>query len=318
MFALVRGEPAARGEGVAVGREDRRGRGRRGPSRSRPRRASRAEVRAAAERLIEGGGVRVDGERAPRRSASRPASGSRSTTTPRAHPPAPSPAPPPRGRAHGRLRGRARRGQARRHRHAPRTRARDAASSTALPPAGSGGDDPEAPASCTGSTATPRDCSCSPAIAGPARSGRAARPQDRARVPRARARPPAGAHRHDRRADRARPSGRAHGGRRPLDKRTPSRTSSCRRRSHARRCSSCRLETGRTHQIRVHLAAIGHPVVGDPTTAGRRASSVKRQFLHAARLAFAHPSTGDPLEFEIQAAPPTSRPPSSARRAAAR
>jgi 23S rRNA pseudouridine1911/1915/1917 synthase len=59
-----------------------------------------------------------------------------------------------------------------------------------------------------------------------------------------------------------------------------------------------RLETGRTHQIRVHFAAIGHPVAGDPEygTAGRH--GLERQFLHAARLAFAHPITGEELTFE--------------------
>ena len=53
-----------------------------------------------------------------------------------------------------------------------------------------------------------------------------------------------------------------------------------------------RLETGRTHQIRVHLEAIGHPVCGDPEygTAGRL--GLRRQFLHAARLAFVHPADG--------------------------
>ena len=58
------------------------------------------------------------------------------------------------------------------------------------------------------------------------------------------------------------------------------------RASAARRCCASMLETGRTHQIRVHLQAIGHPVAGDPEygTAGRSASP--RQFLHAARLAF--------------------------------
>lgn len=60
----------------------------------------------------------------------------------------------------------------------------------------------------------------------------------------------------------------------------------------------CRLETGRTHQIRVHLAAIGHPVVADGTYAPRRArSGVKRTFLHAAALRFVHPSTGELVEF---------------------
>jgi 23S rRNA pseudouridine1911/1915/1917 synthase len=56
-----------------------------------------------------------------------------------------------------------------------------------------------------------------------------------------------------------------------------------------------RLETGRTHQIRAHLAAIGHPVVGDPAY-GRRALELERQFLHARRLAFDHPVTGEPVE----------------------
>jgi 23S rRNA pseudouridine1911/1915/1917 synthase len=59
-----------------------------------------------------------------------------------------------------------------------------------------------------------------------------------------------------------------------------------------------RLDTGRTHQIRVHLQAIGHPVVGDPEygTAGRL--GLERQFLHATRLAFAHPITGEPVEVD--------------------
>jgi 23S rRNA pseudouridine1911/1915/1917 synthase len=52
-----------------------------------------------------------------------------------------------------------------------------------------------------------------------------------------------------------------------------------------------RLETGRTHQIRVHLAAIDLPVSGDPTYGVRRDLDLRRQFLHAARLAFEHPVT---------------------------
>jgi 23S rRNA pseudouridine1911/1915/1917 synthase len=60
----------------------------------------------------------------------------------------------------------------------------------------------------------------------------------------------------------------------------------------------CRLETGRTHQIRVHLAAIGHPVVGDTLYGGARASLLlERPFLHAASLSFDHPVTGERLEF---------------------
>lgn len=57
------------------------------------------------------------------------------------------------------------------------------------------------------------------------------------------------------------------------------------------------LETGRTHQIRVHLAAIGHPVLGDPVY-GRTDPRVGRPFLHAARLSFRHPVTGESMRFE--------------------
>jgi 23S rRNA pseudouridine1911/1915/1917 synthase len=61
----------------------------------------------------------------------------------------------------------------------------------------------------------------------------------------------------------------------------------------------CRLETGRTHQLRVHLAAIGHPVVGDSVYRGARSSfPVDRLFLHAARLGFTHPRTGEWHTFE--------------------
>jgi 23S rRNA pseudouridine1911/1915/1917 synthase len=58
-----------------------------------------------------------------------------------------------------------------------------------------------------------------------------------------------------------------------------------------------RLETGRTHQIRAHFAAIGHPLVGDSTYGGRDPYGLGRQFLHAHRLAFRHPRTGAPLDF---------------------
>jgi 23S rRNA pseudouridine1911/1915/1917 synthase len=57
-----------------------------------------------------------------------------------------------------------------------------------------------------------------------------------------------------------------------------------------------RLETGRTHQIRVHLRAIGHPVCGDPEYGTPGMLGLKRQFLHATRLAFEHPLTGDPVD----------------------
>ena len=58
-----------------------------------------------------------------------------------------------------------------------------------------------------------------------------------------------------------------------------------------------RPETGRTHQIRVHLASIGHPVVGDALY-GKRSEALGRQFLHAQRLAFRHPRTDERLELE--------------------
>lgn len=59
----------------------------------------------------------------------------------------------------------------------------------------------------------------------------------------------------------------------------------------------CRLHTGRTHQIRVHMAFIGHPLVSDEVYGGKPAAGMVRQALHACRLAFIHPVTGESLEF---------------------
>jgi 23S rRNA pseudouridine1911/1915/1917 synthase len=59
-----------------------------------------------------------------------------------------------------------------------------------------------------------------------------------------------------------------------------------------------RLETGRTHQIRAHLKAIGHPVAGDPEYGRPGLLGLERQFLHAARLAFDHPVTGERVDVE--------------------
>ena len=69
-----------------------------------------------------------------------------------------------------------------------------------------------------------------------------------------------------------------------------------------------RLETGRTHQIRVHLAAVDLPVAGDPVYGRPGELGLERQFLHAARLAFPHPITGEvvdvrsPLPEDLEAA----------------
>jgi len=60
------------------------------------------------------------------------------------------------------------------------------------------------------------------------------------------------------------------------------------------------LETGRTHQIRAHFGAIGHPLVGDSTYGGAERYGLERQFLHAHRLAFAHPAGGEEMSFRSE------------------
>ncbi len=59
----------------------------------------------------------------------------------------------------------------------------------------------------------------------------------------------------------------------------------------------CRLETGRTHQIRVHMAHTGHPLLGDTVYGGRRDKGLESQCLHARGLKFVHPSTGERIEL---------------------
>ena len=60
----------------------------------------------------------------------------------------------------------------------------------------------------------------------------------------------------------------------------------------------CTLETGRTHQIRVHMASIGHPLVGDQTYGFKKQKfKIEGQALHAKTLGFIHPSTGEYIEF---------------------
>jgi 23S rRNA pseudouridine1911/1915/1917 synthase len=92
------------------------------------------------------------------------------------------------------------------------------------------------------------------------------------------------------------------------------------RRYRAHTLARVRLETGRTHQIRVHLAHAGYPIVGDPVYGGRRRipagaspavlaalASFHRQALHAARLELEHPLTGKPLVFEAPVPPDLAR-----------
>ena len=62
----------------------------------------------------------------------------------------------------------------------------------------------------------------------------------------------------------------------------------------------CKLETGRTHQIRVHMAFIGHPLLGDSVYGDKNKMGIDGQMLHAGKLGFVHPKTGEYIEFESQ------------------
>ncbi|HEV8190243.1 MAG TPA: RluA family pseudouridine synthase, partial [Ktedonobacterales bacterium] len=75
------------------------------------------------------------------------------------------------------------------------------------------------------------------------------------------------------------------------------------RQAHGRSLLDVQLETGRTHQIRVHMAAIQHPVVGDLVYGRSQSPLPPRQFLHAAHLEFAHPATGDWMSFDAPLPP---------------
>jgi 23S rRNA pseudouridine1911/1915/1917 synthase len=71
--------------------------------------------------------------------------------------------------------------------------------------------------------------------------------------------------------------------------------------SHAQACLvACKLHTGRTHQIRVHMAWLGHPLVGDTLYGGRVLWDMPRQALHATRLRLSHPTRGEPLDFSAE------------------
>ena len=120
-------------------------------------------------------------------------------------------------------------------------------------------------------------------------------------VPRAGPGPPGPVHRDDRRPDRPPPGlGVADGGRRRAAARA-SRTTTRSTPSSGTTLLKVGLETGRTHQIRVHMAAIHHPCVGDPTYGSDPVLAARlglvRQWLHAVRLRFVHPGTGEEVEF---------------------
>jgi 23S rRNA pseudouridine1911/1915/1917 synthase len=93
------------------------------------------------------------------------------------------------------------------------------------------------------------------------------------------------------------PERRAVGGRAPRDARTHF---TVRELLPADALVEVRLETGRTHQVRAHFAAIGHPVAGDPRYGHASRHGLARQFLHSAGLALRHPFTGQALEFQSQ------------------
>ena len=264
--------------------------------------------RAAAERLIERGGVRVDGERAHK--ALRLAGGEliEFEEEAAAAPAGPEPgseleiplalidddvivADKPAGRRHAPCAGRRRadaRGRA----------ARRSACAVATTSSG--------PASSIASTATPRACSCCPAATAAYESlgeQMRARRIEREYIALVRGRPPS------RRGTIDAPIGRdrndvgrmAVGGRAERSAVTHFELAEPLAGMSLLRL---KLETGRTHQIRVHLAAIGHPVLGDPTYGVSGAQiGLGRQFLHAARLGFEHPADGHRVELTSELPP---------------
>ena len=164
-----------------------------------------------------------------------------------------------------------------------------------------------APGSCTGSTATPPACCVvakSEAAHAALQAACCARARSSASTWRSSTGHPDAEQRHDRRPDRPRPRAPHAAVRRaPTARARRSPTSRSLERLPRTALLRVRLETGRTHQIRAHLAAIGHPVCGDAPYGGGasgRRLGLKRQFLHASRLMFRHPVTGADDRVRVQ------------------
>ena len=135
----------------------------------------------------------------------------------------------------------------------------------------------------------------------PAPRGDDQAPRGRPRLPGPDRGPPALALGDDRRPARPRPPGAREARRaRAAARARRAPTSPCSRRCRPTRLVEARLETGRTHQIRAHFAAIGHPVAGDPRYGHAGRHGLERQFLHSAGSRFEHPFTGERLEFESE------------------
>ena len=229
-----------------------------------------AGSRAAAQKLIDGGHVLVDGEPRPKRHVLR--GGERvAVEAPAAAAEADVAARHVRGRLRGRARARGRQAAGRRRPSGARPPAGDARAGARGPrgrrrrPGAPGRRAPAGPRHV-------RPARARPLRARPRRAeGRAAGAGDHPRVHRARRGPPARAARAPSTRRSAATGASARGSRpRPTSRARRSPTSRSWRRCPPTRCSRVRLETGRTHQIRAHLLAIGHPVAGDPRVRRRR------------------------------------------------
>ena len=137
----------------------------------------------------------------------------------------------------------------------------------------------------------------------PPPAGGARATADRARISRARRGTPAGAHGHDRGADRPRPArAHAHGRRRRRRRARRARTSRSSARSRTPRCCACDWRPGARTRSACTCRRSATRCAATPSTAPRGASGWQRQFLHATRLAFEHPLTGEQRGRQLAAA----------------